>query len=309
MAQLRRPLALGGLPLLIGAGCGDPISNALFLEEAEFLAALPGQERLATPESIFLAPNGDAALLRAAKEAATEWEGLVAVLAVSGDGLRAQAEDAERTDVVRRWHDVNVAHRFSPANPLGFAPTSTDWFVDGEILRLGETTFAWSLALSTTAEQESITVASGVHDAAGGTFTWDGAAAASALGVVPPAEVGAFDMVYTLALAETAVPTLDATQDLEGGPGRSFTIVGSDLIAFDAVSLALTVDGLAWPGAAVVVHRDGGGRADGFVLQEGIARSFGSCWDDLGATSWVGGDPEILASGAESSCALEPIVP
>ncbi len=308
MADLRRSAAVGGLPFLIGSGCGDPISNALFLEEAEFLAALPGEQRLAPPESIFLAPNGEAPLLRAAKEAATDWDRLVAVLAVSGDGLRAEAESAERSDVVRRWHGVNVAHRFGPDDPLGFPPASTDWFVDGEILRLGETTFEWSLSLSATAEEERIAVASGVHEAAGGTFTWDGDLAAGSLGVVPPIEVGALDAVYALAIGDKSIPTIDATLNLEVGSGRSFTIAGTDLIAFDAVSLALTTDGLTWPVAAVVVHQQSGGRAEGFVLQDGIARAFGSCWDDLGATTWIGGDAAILASGAESACVLGPIL-
>jgi len=247
-------------------------------------------------------------VLRAGKEAASEWDGLMAVLAVSGDGLRAAADGAERTDVVRRWQDVNVAHRFGAGDPLGFPPTSADWFVGGEILRLGETTFEWSLSLSTTAGQEPVPVASGVHEAAGGTFTWDCDAAAGALGVVPPGEVGSFDAVYALAIGETLRPTIDATQNLDAGPGRSFTVAAPDLIAFDGVPLALTTDGLEWPGAAVVVHQEVGGRADGFVLQDGIAQAFGSCWDDLGATSWIGGDAAILAVGAESSCAVDPIV-
>ena len=308
MADLRRSLVVGGLPLLTGAGCGDPISNALFLEEAEFLAALPGAERLAPPESIFLAPNGEAALLRAAKEAATDWDRVMAVLAVSGDGLRAAADVAERSDVVRRWQDVNVAHRFGADDPLGLAAASTDWFVDGEILRLGETTFEWSLSLSASGAEDPIAVASGVHEGAGGTFTWDCDAAAGALGVVPPAEVGLYDAVYALAIGDTLVPTIDATQNLDAGPGRSFTIAGPDLIAFDAASLALTTDGLEWPTAAVVAHHEDGGRAEGFVLQDGIARAFGSCWDGLGATTWIGGDEKILAVGAESACTLDPIL-
>jgi hypothetical protein len=312
MADVRRPHVVAGLPflgaLVGGGGCGPAISNELFLEESEFLAALPGAERLAPPSSIFLAPNGDSLLLRAAKEAATDWDRLVAVLAVSGDGLRAEAEGAERSEVVRRWADVNVAHRFGPFDPLGFAAVSADWFVSAEILRLGETTFEWTLSVASGAQDEEVIVASGVHEASGGTFTWDAESAAVALGVVPGAEVGALDIDYALPIGDGTVTEVDATQRLAAGTGRSFTIAGDEILAFDGAIFAITSDGAEWPGAAVVVHGAIGGRAEGVVVQDGETKPFGSCWDEAGQTTWLGGDPAIAADGAEAACAVDPIV-
>ena len=86
-SQPRRSLGTAALAAaLAAAGCGEPISNQVFLEEARFLGALPGVVRLGAPKEIFEAPAGNAPVLAAAKIRATAWDdwlGLVAAASVS----------------------------------------------------------------------------------------------------------------------------------------------------------------------------------------------------------------------------------
>jgi hypothetical protein len=285
-------------------GCGDPISNDVLLEEAEFLAALPGAERLAPPREIFLAPNGDAELLRAAKGASAAWDRLVGALAASGDGLRGAAESAERSEVARRWFAVNVAHHFAEGDPLGVPAGSADWFVTGEILRTGETTFEWTLAVAATADAVPVEVAVGVHEPTVGSFLWDAEATAAALGLEPPAEVGALEVDYTEIGDQPVERTVEGAQLWTSAIGPTWAIAGDATLGFDA-PVSVTTDGLAWPAHTAVVHGAEGGRAEGQVQQDGIDHAFSSCWDADGQTSWLGGDDAISAQGSESSCTFD----
>lgn len=105
------------LTLVVAAGCGNPISNALFIEDAEFLAAVPNFEDLRVEfpgevEAHAGAPAiplpGHAADLRAQSAAvAANLELTLADLMTLGDFIRGD-EPSTREDDLRSWGPASL---------------------------------------------------------------------------------------------------------------------------------------------------------------------------------------------------------
>lgn len=305
MADLHRSRAGAGLPLLIGlAGCGAPISNRVFQEEALFVGALPGAARLAPPREVWLAPAGDAEVLAAAKQAASDWDRLALLIAASGDALR-EATPAERTEAVRGWEPVNVARRVE-GGPFAFPAGTLDWWVRGEVERLGDDEVAWRIELAADRRGPFTEVASGDHDTSRGAFDWDLEATAAALGLEPPASPGTLAVDYDDGAEAEEDRTFGGVWSIDLVAVRAWSGTGEQALGFSA-PLALTDDGLSHPAAVTALHGEEGGRAQGELQLDGAtALSFSSCWDGEGRTTWLGGDPGVRTTGAARDCAIPP---
>ena len=289
-----------GLSVL--TGCGDPISNQVFLEEALFLGALPSSPRFEAPHLVLVAPNGDAEVLRSAKAAAAAWDGWWAIPIAAGEQLRLAIPD-ERTEVKRRWEAVNVATRLN-ASAIGLdVDDVTEFWVQAEILQPDGGDVEWTIALATSADGPWTGVGRGVDRGGAGELSWDLTATVSALGVEPPGPLGILEADYE---------DLDPDVGLERSVGATLTPFPGIVLSFSAISdgffgftseLAVTDDGERWPGGAAVLHGEGGW-AEGVVFRDGIELTFTSCWDASGGLVWQEGDPGIVTVGLEAGCPI-----
>lgn len=285
------------------AGCGAPISNEPFVDEAVFLGALPSTERLHAPSAVLLAPNGDADVLRAAKTAAAEWDTWWAIAAATGDELRAVPPD-ERTEVARRWNGLNVAARLT-ANTFGNAGAVIDWWVTAEVVEPAEGDPAWTIAIGTSEDGPFTAVGAGSGADGSGCVTWDLPGTAEALALDPPAPLGVLDATFTDLDPVLGVRRADLAYEVDGVV-LPYAVAGEELLAFTGL-LAVTDDGASWPGFATATHTATGGRAQGLVLEEGVERTFTSCWDANGLLVWQGGEGGVVDAGAsEGACPIGP---
>jgi hypothetical protein len=283
--------------LLLAAGCGAPISNQVFLEEALFRGVLPSEARLEAPRAVELAPRGDAGVLAAAKEAAAQWQGLVEVAVASGEQLR-EAEPVERTDVARRWERIDVVTNRVAGGPLGFPDDTARFWVEAEILQPDDGSLEWTIAVAADEDGPYELVGEGEDDGEGaGSLTWDLALTASALGTAPPEPLGTLELTYE--------PPADG-EDREvlgthtaGALVEPYVIVGDYLLGFTG---ELDVTGAPLPGGATVVHGEEGGRAEGVVFGEPEI-GFRACWDAAGTLVWQAVDGGETV-GVEASCPL-----
>lgn len=281
--------------LLVLAGCGSPISNAPFTEEAEFLAVLPDAETWRAPLDVALAPVGDDDVLRAAKASAAAWDGFAEGPVTIGAALRAREPD-ERTDEARRWRDVEVVARYTGA-ALGAAEPRRVW-VDAEVVRLVDGTFRATVAAGATDGGPRTEV--GLGERAGSTTTaaWDLDALFAALGADAAPGPLTVDLVRD---EEAGTRTLDGA--VGDGPAASgWSVRDDDELSFEA-ELAITSDGATWPADVAVAVRGGdGGRAEGVLSTGGGETAFTACWDGAGDTVFLGGADGITPVGDRAAC-------
>lgn len=288
-------------------GCGAPISNQVFLEEALFLGALPTEARFGAPASVLLAPNGDAAVLKSAKQAASDWDDLWGLLIAAGDQLQRATPD-ESTDVVRRWSGVDVATRLLgdstglPAGVLTFA-------VSAEIVRPDDGDVSWELGFAPTIDGPFTTAVSGTHtndELVGphGVLDWDVTATVTALGAQPSAPLGIVSAEY-IDHDDTIdyLRNVTASRTLLPGLVESYALVGDETFGF-AGQFLVSSDGADWTGGASVYHGSFGGWGHGVALVDGAPLAFDACWDANGLAVWQGGDAGIAAFGDASRCPI-----
>ncbi len=294
------------MPVLLAllAGCGSPITNAPFLEEAGFQAALPSRARLGPPEQILLAPNAaDNPLLLAAKQAAAEYDQLIELPVDVGSALREIPPD-ERTEVRRAWAPTELVLPSPEALP---APPSEASFVrvwaQAEVIRSVDGDFALTVELSPSAGGAFTQVAFGRENADGtGALVWDFPATLQVLGL----PVGDAALVYRADLSSLETEGgEDRLVEVDYGEpptvARSWTIGGESLLVFTG-RLEVSTDGVARPGWALVVHRRGGGWASGAVLDADQERTFEACWDGWGTLTYHDGDAGVRVLGDSSRC-------
>ncbi|MEQ1501303.1 MAG: hypothetical protein ABMB14_03690 [Myxococcota bacterium] len=279
----------------------------MFLEEALFLGALPSDERFGAPESVLLSPNGDAEVLRSAKLAAADWDDAWGLVSAAGARLREQTPD-EATDVRRGWDAVDVATRVT-GTTLGFDPGIVEYWVQAEIVLPDDGEVAWTLGVAPSADGPWTGVMSGTHrsvDGNGaGTVTWDREATARALGADPPAPLGMVDATYEDIRADIGLRYVEATVTPVPGLAQPFVVVGDVELLYTTASLAVTTDGLAWPGGAAVWTEENGGRGEGVVLRDGVEElAFTACWDGVGHVVWQTGDDGIVPIGDPTACGI-----
>lgn len=278
-------------------GCGSPISNQVFLDEASFVGALPSEARLHAPGNVLLAPDGDAEVLRVAKGEAARWDAWWRVAAATGEELRATPA-TERTEVVRRWDPLNVAAR----GVLG-EPDVLDWWAVAEVVVPAGAAPTWTISIAATEDGPFVEVGSGETDSGVGAIDWDLAGTAEALGIT-------LDPLGTLAASFTdsdpnygGARSAGADYALDGFEAP-FGLVGEEVFVFTA-PLAITTDGEAWLAFATVVHTGDGGRAQGVVLEAGVERSFTSCWDGDGQLLYQAGEGSVIPAGTtDAACAI-----
>jgi hypothetical protein len=251
---------------------------------------------------VLIAPNGDAEVLRTAKAAAAAWDGWWAIPIAAGEQLRLSGPDA-RTEVKRRWEAVNVATRIN-ASSIGLDPDEVaEFWVQAEILQVDGGDIEWTMALATAGDGPWTELASGVDRQGSGEVTWSLSATVGALGVEPPGPLGMLHADYIdVDPAAENQRTVDASLTPLPGLVASFYAAADNFFAFTS-ELAVTEDGLAWPGGASVLHAEGGW-AEGAVLQNETELVFASCWDVNGNLVWQGGDPGIAQVGLETACPL-----
>ncbi|MEZ4241992.1 MAG: hypothetical protein R3F59_38740 [Myxococcota bacterium] len=313
MADVQRPVAGAGLPVLmaLAAGCGAPISNGVFLEEAKFLGALPTQERFGAPTQVLYAPAGDAPVLAAAKVRATDWDDWFGVLAAAGDGLREAPPDVA-TAVKRRWDGVEAAHRLLGGS-MGQDPGVVSFWVQAEVVRPGEGDVSWTMSLADDEDGPWTGVASGTHrereDGTGsGDLSFDLNAIAAVLGGHPDDPLGVFYVQYDDADPEFAgARSVEAAQTLVPGAVLTHGVVGETIFVFTG-ALTVTDDGATRLGYAAVLHDERGGWGEGVVQSdvEEETLAWTSCWTSFGGLVWQGGDPGIATAGTDASACPVP---
>jgi hypothetical protein len=287
------------------AGCGAPISNQVFLEEAKFLGALPTQARFAAPAQILLAPAGDAPALVAAKQVATDWNDRFGLLASAGEQLRETPADVA-TAVKRRWESVGVARRIVGTS-LGRDPDVVEYWVQAEILRPKDGDASWTLALADAPDGPWTGVASGTHrtqqEVGLGDLTFDLTPMAVIVGGRPEAPLGVFDATYHDANPEyDGARSVEAAQTLFPGIVLAHGLVGESVFAFTG-ELALADDGSTRAGYAVVLHDERGGWGEGLLqgATEEEVLAWESCWSVQGGLLWQAGDPGVATAGGDPS--------
>ena len=287
---------IGPLALLL-AGCGAPISNQVFLEEALFQGVLPSRDRLGAPRDVELAPRGNAGALAAAKQAAADWQGLVEIAIASGEQLR-RAEPVERTDVARRWETVNVATNRVAGGPLGFPDDTARFWVEAEIVQPDGGSFEWTLSVSAEEGGPYEAVGIGEDDGEGhGGMYWDLALTAATLGTTPPRELGTLELTYEPADDDAAVEREILATHTAGAVVEPYVVSGENVIGFLA---ELDVTGSPIAGGATVFHGPDGGRAEGVVFGDPDL-GFRACWDGAGELVWEAVDA-AEPTGVEAYC-------
>ena len=277
--------------LLALLACGAPITNAPFLEEAEFVGLMPTSDRFGAPVEVLAAPSGDAVLLEA-KIAAEGYRDLVDVPTLLGDHLQALGPSI-REENLRVWEPSKVT------------TDDVELFVQAEVERPvragGDLLLA--IEIGPTRGGPWTPVAEGAWDGdSRGELVWDLDATASALEVVVTEPLGTISASFDDRgfLESERVVELDYT--LQTGEAASFVAAGDVLLSFGAV-LQVTDDGASWPGYATVVHHaDAGGYASGGVFVGEDEIGFVRCWNAAGATVHVRGDAGIATVGEESAC-------
>jgi hypothetical protein len=268
-------------------------------EEAAFLAALPSPDRLGAPEALRLAPDGPDPVLAAGRAAARRWFALVEVPLAHGEALREQTPD-ERTAVARRWEPFEVAPLLD-GTALGLEGAATGW-LRAEVLQLDDGSFEWTTELAVASAGPWAEVGSGRQQGLLGDQEWDLRAAAEALGGT--ADPGALTVSTVDADPDTGEPRSGDAILRAGVVVEPWQLAGPDGLGF-AHDLALTDDGLTWPGGATVFHATDEGGIAGGVVQQGVEElAFTACWDAAGATRSRTGDPGITPVAGEPCASL-----
>jgi hypothetical protein len=274
--------------------CDNPISNAVFLADEDFLAALPGPSRLGFPANLRSLDTTDEPILAFAGEAARDLEPVIETMALVGEVFRS-APPAERTPTSRRYDPRAIT----------LPGTSQTWWMRADLGRATEEApITWALEAAPTEQGPWTSFATGRHASDGvGEFEWDNPVIASHAGTddaPPPVEVR-YEDVNTDGLREVEL-TFEATFVLP----VTYTFVGPFAFgftgAFDYAGTGEPEDALpTW--AMVVALESGAGRSEGALFTEGREETFVTCWDASGQRVFAGGSPLVGAPmGDESAC-------
>ena len=263
-------------------GCGDPISNQLFYEDALFVAALPGADRLAPPQVLLTSAVGDSELQQLAVEQSELLGDILNPLAASTDTLRTTPPDV-RSDVFREWEAVPVV-----------LDSGARWWVRGDVGRPDDEDGAASWRLDWAADSDGpwTPLAAGQHTSpTTGTFVYyvddDGTTR----------EIGA-------RYGEEPTGESNLEVGVGFGPGNAelyWKVVGDSTLVWTGL---LDV-GLAAPrpSAAMVVQGLQGGRGEAFTIGEDPI-VFANCWNVSGSVVFALA-PDGSVDGSESACVVE----
>lgn len=281
--------SLAAACLFAASGCAEPLSNALFIEDALYVRALPDAAALSPAADLDLeAPTGAGPWALAG--ARRDYLDRIAPLAAVGDAVRA-APPAIRGADLRRWEDLTVG--WTDSQGVRFA-----WF-DVIITRSADGDLTYGVDGRWDEDAAPMSVWSGASPTDGAASIdvpdlrpWLGDTDAPGLQVAwsAPADGGAAALV-----AEQLGPV-----------GAIATWHVEDLGFAWTGAFQVTEDGATWPGWAVAVADGTGGRARGEVFGPETA-TFGACWAPDGAQTWLGGDPVVRAEGDPAACTLPEI--
>jgi hypothetical protein len=237
------------LPLLFVA-CGDPVSNAVFYEDALFLAGFPDDVRFGPPALIAAAPPGDSVWLAAAQGVSTGLALELGPALILGAALRDTPPDL-RTDTYREWAPFPVV------GPLG----GSAW-ARAEATRPESGTVTWTVEVSPDATGPWIEAGSGRHEPSGAGQTLI-RMRGDDLRFDPEVLVLDYDVAESgrfleIALVDPRVPGAD--------PLGYWQINGDDSVAWTGT---FDVAGAARPGVALVLQGFAGGRSEVLVADGG----------------------------------------
>jgi hypothetical protein len=270
---------LTGLLFLLLAGCGDPISNALFYEDADFLAALPGRDRLAAPEILLISTVGNSTIHALGVEQAQGIATLLDPLALTGDQLRTTSPSV-RTDDFRSWAATPIVRE-----------DGAQWWARAEINRPSEGPFTWNIDYAQEREGPWLETALGQQEAP---------------------NTGVFQYLVDNDGTERTFQSRYGV-DVDGISSLELSL-GLGPFAGD-LYWAISGDGsITWTGRFDIGDRDDvlgaaqvaqtliGGRAEGFALNDQTL-FFAECWDVTGRVVWSF-DSVLGETGRAESCAL-----
>lgn len=248
--------------LALQAGCGAPISNAVFLEDAAFLEALPSGERFGPPEALREATVTDARWLAAAAGAAAAYDDATRWLAGAGTALR-RATPAERSDVHRGWEATPVV--------VASGTEGAIVWVRGRVLRPDGQGATWTLELADEPDGPWRVVGAGWHEGGVGSASWGD------------------DDVSLRVDYDEAAPSQLAERE-----GARWEVDG------ERFGFVPTGEGLpAGEGWLWAVHGASGGRAEG---EDAEGARLAGCWGAQGESLWEAAYGELPASGDEAAC-------
>lgn len=270
------------LLVLVLTGCGDPLSNALFYEDADFLEALPGREHIYAPQILVTSAVGNSdAHARGIEQA----EGIVDLLdpmALTGDVLRTTAPTV-RTDDFRAWDATPIVRE-----------DGAQWWARAEINRPADGPFTWNVDYAPERDGPWSPIAIGQQEAPGtGVFQY-----------ITYTEEG--ENTWTGRYGEDAngVSSLELSLGVGRFSGSLYWAVSGDgSITWTGLMPMGGEQGVA--GVAKVAQTLTGGRADGFSLSDEEV-FFSECWDVTGSVVWSFDSVEG-ETGREESCVLGPL--
>lgn len=265
--------------IVVLSGCGDPLSNSLFYEDAAFASALPSARRLAAPRVLLDSASADAALHVRAIEQAELIAAVFDALALSGETVRTTSPD-ERSDAYRGWDALPVVRE-----------DGVQWWVRADVRQAQGSPASWSIDYSETPDGPWGSFAVGQHESA-------------TTGVIaftlPDGDVL---REFTARYGTEATGERNVELSLGLGPVAGdlyWKVVGDGILTW--VGLFDVGGRTGLPGIATVKQTLDGGRGDGFTVDDDPV-SFSSCWDASGRE--VFHDEPGLSFGDEAACVLE----
>jgi hypothetical protein len=273
---------LRGLLLIALVGCGDPISNALFYEDADFLAALPERDRLAAPQILLTSTVGNSAIHATGVEQAQGIVPLLDPLAITGEAFRTTSPSV-RTDDFRSWDATPIVRE-----------DGAQWWARAEINRPAEGPFTWNIDYAPER---------------------DGPWTPTAVGQQEAPNTGVFQYTFF----DEDVERVFQGRYGEDADGISSLELSLGLGPFVGdLYWGISGDGsITWTGlldiggeedvasAAQVAQTLTGGRAEAFSLADNTL-FLAECWDVTGRVVWSF-DSVLGETGREASCALGPL--
>lgn len=279
--------------LLLLLACDNPISNAVFMADRDFLDALPGPDRMGFPANLRGLTAGDEPLLAYAGQAANDLLPVTASMITIGDIFRS-TEPIERTPTSRRY----------AARPITLEGSETTWWMRADLTRAADAApIQWVIEGAIEEDGPWRAVAEGRHGADGvGSFTWFTPVVAelsSTGGNHPLADVEYLDSnrdgLREVSFTFPAPFVLPATFGFVGDVGFAFTGAFDFAAAGNDAPVALYAIVFALP--------DHSGFSEGFIFQDEAEMAFKTCWDEGGNRTYAGGPPVVEPTGDESLCA------
>ncbi len=274
--------------LVLVTGCYDPISNAAFVEDQRFTEALPTEALLGPPGPFADLQQASDPVLDAAIDARDDYLQTVRTLLESGEALRRTSPDNRGSDY-RSWQ------------PLPVASTSDagldSWWIRADVVDAGDGLMASTIEVAESQDGPWTPAGEGWRDPMGrGGIDWD---------LTFFEDSGHLNVAF-----EQADYGRNVTVEHRGNLvtlGNAWGLYGDAAMGLPLGDVLLTTDGAAWPASAGVLHSAQGGRADGTVFTPEGERIFHACWDAVGETTYLGGDPGVQTEGNEALCVGEPL--